>query len=189
MGKRESTRERLLLTALELFEEQGYEPTTVEQIARTAGVTPMTFFRHFPTKDAVVVEDPYDPMIAAIVAAQPRGLPALERVCGAFSIALAQLGAEEDEQTRRRIRIAAAHPGLRAKTWEGTQATQLAIVEAMVSTGVSALEAEVATGACLGALTAALLHGGATHTGTLGAQLRAALAYLAPDREVSTDAR
>ena len=149
------------MTALELFEEQGYEPTTVEQIARTAGVTPMTFFRHFPTKDAVVVEDPYDPMIAAIVAAQPRGLPALERVCGAFSIALAQ----------------------------GTQATQLAIVEAMVSTGVSALEAEVATGACLGALTAALLHGGATHTGTLGAQLRAALAYLAPDREVSTDAR
>ena len=53
MGKRESTRERLLLTALELFEEQGYEPTTVEQIARAAGVTPMTFFRHFPTKDAV----------------------------------------------------------------------------------------------------------------------------------------
>lgn len=110
---------------------------------------PMTFFRHFPTKDALIIDDPYDPIIASIVSAQPTERSPLQRVCAAFSIALAQLDTGEDEATRRRIRIAAAHPGLRAKTWESTQATQLAIVDALVSTGVQRLEAEVARGRAL----------------------------------------
>ena len=46
------TRERILAVALDLFERQGYRATTVAQIADAAGVTSMTFFRHFPTKGA-----------------------------------------------------------------------------------------------------------------------------------------
>lgn len=43
-------RERLVLAAVELFSEQGYYATTVDQIAKRAGVTKSTFFRHFPDK-------------------------------------------------------------------------------------------------------------------------------------------
>ena len=43
-------RERLVLAAVDLFTEQGYDATTVAQIAERAGVTKSTFFRHFSDK-------------------------------------------------------------------------------------------------------------------------------------------
>lgn len=52
--KRTQTRLRIQTCALELFERQGYDHTTVEQIAASANVSSMTFFRYFPTKDAVI---------------------------------------------------------------------------------------------------------------------------------------
>ena len=53
--KRERTRAAIEHAALELFEAQGYEATTVEQIAARAEVGPATFFRYFPSKAEVVV--------------------------------------------------------------------------------------------------------------------------------------
>jgi AcrR family transcriptional regulator len=41
--------QRLVVAAVELFTEQGYDATTVAQIAERAGVTKSTFFRHSPT--------------------------------------------------------------------------------------------------------------------------------------------
>jgi AcrR family transcriptional regulator len=43
-------RERLVAAALQLFSEQGYDETTVAEIAERAGLTKSTFFRHFPDK-------------------------------------------------------------------------------------------------------------------------------------------
>ncbi len=43
-------RERLVVAAVDLFSEQRYDATTVEQIAKRAGVTKSTLFRHFPDK-------------------------------------------------------------------------------------------------------------------------------------------
>ena len=48
-------RERLILAALDLFAEQGYDATTVAQIAERAGLTKSTFFRHFPDKRELLV--------------------------------------------------------------------------------------------------------------------------------------
>ena len=64
-------------SALELFLRDGYDATTVAAIAGAAGVSQMTFFRHFPTKESVVLDDPYDPVIAERVAkvAAERGAP------------------------------------------------------------------------------------------------------------------
>src|SRR5271169_4083686 len=47
-------RERLVRAALDLFAEQGYDDTTVVQIAERAGLTKSTFFRHFPDKREVL---------------------------------------------------------------------------------------------------------------------------------------
>ena len=51
--KRDETRQRLQVHALRLFAEQGYDETTTQEIASAAGVSHMTFFRHFPTKESV----------------------------------------------------------------------------------------------------------------------------------------
>lgn len=56
-----------------------------------------------------------------------------------------------------RMRLAAGHPVLCARVWENNRPTEEAIVEALTSTGVLLLEARVAAGAVMGALTAALL--------------------------------
>jgi AcrR family transcriptional regulator len=50
------TRKRLFAAAAELFDQKGYHQTTVDQIAKRAGVAKGTFFLHFATKDAVIVE-------------------------------------------------------------------------------------------------------------------------------------
>jgi AcrR family transcriptional regulator len=52
-----ATRDRLTIAAFELFEAQGYEQTTIDDIASRAGVGRTTFFRTFRTKDEVVFPD------------------------------------------------------------------------------------------------------------------------------------
>ena len=47
--------QRLVVAAVDLFTEQGYDATTVAQIAERAGVTKSTFFRHFPDKRELLV--------------------------------------------------------------------------------------------------------------------------------------
>lgn len=156
-SRAERTRARILHTALGLFEAQGYRATTVAQIASAAGVTSMTFFRHFPTKDSVLVTDPYDPVIAEAIAAQPLGLPALERVRRGFLAALDAITPAEDATARRRVTLTAGLPELRGAMAASTQATQEAIVERLVEQGVDRLAAAVVTAACLGGISAALL--------------------------------
>lgn len=51
--KMKAVKDRIFHAAMELFEQQGYENTSVEQITKRAGVSKGTFFTHFPSKDAV----------------------------------------------------------------------------------------------------------------------------------------
>ncbi|BBY04377.1 TetR/AcrR family transcriptional regulator [Mycobacterium seoulense] len=52
--KRTQTRRELISAAMSLFEEKGYEETTVAEIASTAGVSTKTFFNYFASKDEVL---------------------------------------------------------------------------------------------------------------------------------------
>ncbi|WP_028477744.1 mycofactocin system transcriptional regulator [Nocardia sp. CNY236] len=51
---RGTTKRDLELIAMRLFTEQGFDETTVEQIAAVAGISGRTFFRYFPTKAEVL---------------------------------------------------------------------------------------------------------------------------------------
>ena len=179
------TRSTLQTHALRLFEERGYERTTVADIAAAAGVSHMTFFRYFPTKEDVVLDDPYDPVLAESVRAQPRDLAALERVRRGLLDSLGDLGSDEfDRESRQRLRLAAGVPALRARIWENMARTQAAVVDVLVSQDVEPALAEASVGAVLGAMTSALLHWGATEptddAGRLVDALASALDVLAP---------
>jgi AcrR family transcriptional regulator len=52
--RKQEVRERILAVARELFAKQGFEATTVDEIARTADVVPATFFNHFQSKQALL---------------------------------------------------------------------------------------------------------------------------------------
>jgi AcrR family transcriptional regulator len=55
--RRQSTHEALRRAALASFASKGFANVTVAELAREAGVTERTFFRHFPTKEAVLFQD------------------------------------------------------------------------------------------------------------------------------------
>ena len=57
--RRRSTHEALRQAALKSFARKGFANVTVTELAAEAGVTERTFFRHFPTKEAVLFQD-YD---------------------------------------------------------------------------------------------------------------------------------
>lgn len=175
------TATRLQESALRLFTARGFDAVTVEEIARDAGFSHMTFFRHFPTKEAALLDDPYDPFIADAVSAQSVALPPLERVRRGILVAWESAPAATSDETRTRVVILSGHPGLRARAWQNTQRTQELIVDTLIAQGASRQEAVVAAGACLGAVMAALLEWGGASTGDgLGQRIVAALDLLAP---------
>lgn len=157
------TRERLQRCALALFEEHGYAETPVAAIARDAGVSHMTFFRHFPSKGDVVVGDLFDPVIAAAVASEPARLPALERAVRGLVSAMQHEEAREEmrsPQFRQRLRLITSTPELRPALWTSGQASQQAIAEALAMSGTSVAAARTAAGAVMGAATAVLIDWG-----------------------------
>lgn len=180
MTRSEETQRRLQETAVRLFSERGFDNVTVEEVARAVGVSHMTFFRHFPTKESVVLDDPYDPVLGALVAEQDPSLPALERTRRALLQAWKEVEEPGDEMTRARVELAASHPGLRARVWENNQRTADVLVDALVESGSPLLEARIAAGAVLGAVTAALFDWAEDEgSGSLGHRIRTAMDVLA----------
>src|SRR5215469_8841460 len=82
--KKARTRASLREHALRLFREQGYQNTTVEQIAAAAEVSPSTFFRYFPTKEDLVLQDDMDTRVIEAFDRQPPELAPLAAVRAAM---------------------------------------------------------------------------------------------------------
>ena len=175
-GKAQRTRERIFETALALFDEHGYEAVTTARIAREAGVSEMTLFRHFATKDALVLDDPYDPVIVAAIAEQPAG-PPLRRAVAGLRAAWDAMPLEHTEELRRRLRIA-AEPALRTAIHRNTAATERAVAAQLEADGTAPWAARVVAAAALAGLMAGLLDWASRDTGTLGSAVTAALDIL-----------
>jgi len=78
--RKEETRAAIRDAAFRLFAEQGFEATTVDDIAAAADVSPRTFFRYFPTKDDVVFNDHPERLedLREMLAARPDDEPILD---------------------------------------------------------------------------------------------------------------
>lgn len=103
--KKARTRAALRAEAFRLFEEQGYNETTIEQIADAADVSPSTFFRYFPTKEQLVLADDLDAPMMEAFDAQPKDLPILKAFRLATDMVFAQLPAADldFEKTRQEL--------------------------------------------------------------------------------------
>jgi AcrR family transcriptional regulator len=157
--KKAQTREAIRVHALRLIESQGFDATTVQQIAEAAGVSHMTFFRHFPTKESVVAQDDYDPALARQIAARPSGESVIDSVRHAVAAGLARIYASDRDVLLARSKLMLSTPGLRAAAMENQLATQELILAALHQRdGVAPdLRTRVLVGATLGALTTAVM--------------------------------
>jgi AcrR family transcriptional regulator len=114
--KKLKTRRAIRAAAFSRFAEQGYEATTVDQIAADADVSPSTFFRYFPTKEDLVITDDYDPIMEAALRARPLDEPMLESMRQAMIQPLRAVMANEREDMLLRMRLLQANPAVRARS-------------------------------------------------------------------------
>jgi AcrR family transcriptional regulator len=113
--KKARTREAIINAAIDLFEQQGYDATTVEEIAAAADVSERTFFRYFESKLDVVMAQKTDatPDLEAHLANRPPG----ERPLEAFrQVLLEELGEllAGDELRVRQFQVVMRTPALRS---------------------------------------------------------------------------
>jgi len=108
------TRERLQTTALQLFAEQGYDQTTVAEIAAAAEVTERTFFRHFADKREVLFagQDDFLGMFTTPIEAAPADAPPFDLVRRALEAAGAFFPEERRPWSRTRQGIIDGNPAL-----------------------------------------------------------------------------
>jgi len=116
--KKARTRAAIREHALRLFREQGYHETTVEQIAEAAEVSPSTFFRYFPTKEDVVLQDDFDVLGTEAFEAQPAELSPVAAFRAAAAQMLATLTPEELARFRETTELALTVPEVRARAMD-----------------------------------------------------------------------
>jgi AcrR family transcriptional regulator len=122
--KKLKTREAIQREAMRLFAKQGYEQTTVEQIAAAVEISPSTFFNYFPSKEDVVLYDAYDPLIIGLMSERPAGEP----LSVSLRIVLEAMGGifERDREIiLARARLWFGVPSLRARLWEELEKAQV----------------------------------------------------------------
>jgi AcrR family transcriptional regulator len=164
--RRSETRRLIQAHAVRLFTDHGYDAVTVADVAEAAGVSAMTVYRHFPTKEDLVLIDQPAQLIAEHVAASSPTQPLVRRVGSALiDAATISTGGNGDEQAANErflldcLRLMVSTPALRARHLDSQYALQQAIVDALGDDATdpdAAFRAQAATSACLAAMHTAL---------------------------------
>ena len=153
--KKARTRAAIREHALRLFLEQGYTATTVEQIAAAAEVSPSTFFRYFPTKEDVVLQDDLDTRMLAALDRQPPGLTIIAAIRAAVREALASYSEADIAVITETTRLTVTEPAIRARAIDELGRT-IAMIAAAIArrTGKSPddLAVRAAAGAVIGVI-------------------------------------
>lgn len=145
-------RERLVAAALDLFNERGYDQTTVAEIAERAGLTKSTFFRHFPDKRDVLAagQDAIAQLLREGVAAAPTDATPLAVVCCGLKSAAAAFTSFNKELAPRLKAAISASAELQERNALKQIGLALAMAEALQSRGIP--ESAAVLAAELGAL-------------------------------------
>ncbi|GAA2826679.1 TetR/AcrR family transcriptional regulator [Kribbella solani] len=156
--QRADTRQRVQRQALRLFADRGYDATTVNDVAAAAGVSAMTVYRNFPTKEDLVLYDDFDQLAAAKITQLPATGSLADRI-GRTVLATLDLAVTNDHDLlRTRLQLMISTPALQARHLDSQFRLQEAFVTAICADDPT-LEyaARAAASACLGAAHTALL--------------------------------
>lgn len=132
------TPQRLVVAAVDLFIEQGYDATTVAQIAERAGVTKSTFFRHFSDKRELLVagQETLSRLLAEGIAEAPADASPLQAVAAGLERASTALGPASRELAPRLKAAVAASTELQERDALKSVGLAAAMTAALVARGV-----------------------------------------------------
>jgi AcrR family transcriptional regulator len=130
--------QRLVVAAVDLFTEQGYDATTVAQIAERAGVTKSTFFRHFSDKRELLVagQETLSRLLADGITDAPAGASPLEAVAAGLERASSAMGPANRELGPRLKAAVAASTELQERDALKSVGLAAAMTAALTARGV-----------------------------------------------------
>jgi AcrR family transcriptional regulator len=136
---------RLEQAALSLFLEQGYDRTTVAQIAKRAGLGERSFYRHFTDKREVLFGGGYEleKVLVAAIEAVPPGLAALPTLIAAFPATREVI--RPRELLHDRAKVIAANPPLQERELIKVAMLSAAVTDALIRRGDDRVTAQLAT--------------------------------------------
>lgn len=161
--KKLRTRRALIEAAVRLFDEKGYENTTVAEIAAAVDISPRTFFTYFSSKEDVLflpAEGRTEAFVAAL-ADHPPGESAGQGLLRLYDVMMRSMAASDDLDVALspvRTRLIATEPALRARSLMILFDTQPQLAEALHHAYPDQLDlvsAAAAIGSFLGAITSA----------------------------------
>jgi AcrR family transcriptional regulator len=131
-------RERMVIAAVDLFTEQGYDATTVAQIAERAGITKSTFFRHFRDKRELLVagQEALSRLLTEGIAEAPETASPLEAVAAGLERASSAMGPMNRELGPRLKAAIAASSELQERDALKSVGLAAAMTCALVARGV-----------------------------------------------------
>ncbi|MGW2707423.1 TetR family transcriptional regulator [Streptomyces argyrophyllae] len=153
--KKIKTREAIRAATYALIEEQGYDATTIDQIADRAEVSPSTVFRYFPAKEDIVLTDESGSLMVEELRARPAGEPWTDSVRHVMHRAVDAMTAEDPDVVRVRAHLAARVPAVRSRMIESMSRTGRLLREALAERcgpAADSLEVRVYATALVGAL-------------------------------------
>jgi len=124
--KKIKTRMAIRKATYRLVQEQGYDATTIEQIAEAAEVSPSTVFRYFPTKEDIVITDEYDPLLEEELRSRPADEPLVKSLRHVVHTAVERSMSgeyETPEEKRLRGRLMVEVPAVRTRMSESMSVT------------------------------------------------------------------
>ena len=179
--KKAKTHAAIQEQAVRLFREQGYDATTIEQIAEAAEVSESTLFRYFPTKEDLVLWDEFDPMIIEAFRGQPLELSPIRALRGAFRAVSDRLTPEQWAEQRERMDLILSVPAVRAAmldSFAGTIRQVAELVAERVGRPAADLEVRTLAGAVIGVSMAVMLTAAEDPTADWVALIDTAFAHL-----------
>jgi AcrR family transcriptional regulator len=116
---RDAVRKQIAAAALVMFDEQGFDETTVDEIAAAVDISPRSFFRYFVTKEDVVLGDPmaYVEPVRERLVESLESMPVWDALRSGFEVGAAMSDANP-EGALRATRVMIRTPTLRARNTE-----------------------------------------------------------------------
>jgi AcrR family transcriptional regulator len=139
-------RERLVVAAVELFTEQGYDATTVTQIAERAGVTKSTLFRYFPDKREILAagQETLSQLLTEGITQAPAGATPLEAIAAGLEHVSSAMGQINRDLGPRMKAAIAASAELRERDALKSVGLAASMAHALTDRGVPEATAQLA---------------------------------------------